>query len=94
MTAWAVKRKVCVLNVTHHDRLDSNASDQIARCCAGGRQVPRILVVGKVTEAGAEGSVALNGWDAYCVNFLASHCHAFDALGQEVRDDGLQELGW
>ena len=83
MAAWAVKLEVSRLNVTCHDRLDSTASDQIARCRDGGRQGPRILMVGKVTEARAEGIVALDKWDAYPVNFATGHCHARNRQDQK-----------
>ena len=50
-------------------------------------------MVGKVTEPRAKGVVAFNEWDAYRVDTPAGHCQALEALGQDMRDDSLQELG-
>lgn len=92
-TEKAVHLEVCVANVTCHDRLDSDASDDIKGCSYGFNHVQRIFVVIEIMESRTQCAVVLDEWCTYCVDFLAGQCCALETFRQGMHDDVFKELG-
>lgn len=80
-------------NVACHDRLDSDASDDIKSCSDGVNHIRRVFVIGKVMESRTQCTVALYEWCAYCVHFPAGQCYALKTFWQGMGDDVFKELG-
>ena len=73
----AVRREVCGSNVPRNDGVGGDELDEIG---SGRQAVACVSAIDKISEAGAQLVVTLDGWYTSHINSLASHCQVLEAL--------------